>query len=545
VNDTTAVFTLTYDTSRVSDYDVSRYYVYTFLDAVAHESAISPISELIEIDPSQDCLLGNLGIYDHTVTYASGDMVLYYLTTALNQGPSYFWFTANASTTGDWDSTKWDIYADTTTEFIYTRASDLRIYRTVTGTGGTAYQLVSEESIGAINTDIQRIKFLGGAAQNKGGGKVGFLVTAHGFVSGESIQVSGSASYDAVYTVDATTSANEIVVTAVFVGETMAGTARNQPEWLDTVADADTTSVLKSTTWDTPSDDLDGLVMHPSGALAGFVGNSVFMTPAGQPHAWPYEYVMSYDVVGLGIAGNQIIVLTTGNPTVLIGDSPDAMSMAEIPFPQACESIESIVSLGNSVFYASPDGYCAITNGAGTVMSKAFYTRDQWQALDPSSVRAAIHDEQVFLRFSSTSTLVFDFSQPGMSLLTTTDEEINALYVSLEDDVLYTTQTGVLQTVRGGATVLKGEWKSKQFLFPVPVGWTTGRIRAESYTASPKNIILKLYGNGSLVATLNVTSDLPFRIPRLRPERKWEFIIDTYDVINEFVLATSMGDVRR
>ena len=69
--------------------------------------------------------------------------------------------------------------------------------------------------------DVTRF-FNAGAAVDKGGGKVGIPDTAAGFADGQEILIAGTTNYNGVQTVDATSSANEIVITDTFVSETFA-----------------------------------------------------------------------------------------------------------------------------------------------------------------------------------------------------------------------------------------------------------------------------------------------------------------------------------
>jgi hypothetical protein len=62
-----------------------------------------------------------------------------------------------------------------------------------------------------------------GPAVDKGGGKVGLPSNAHGLVAGDIVQIENTVNYDGIFTVDATTSANEIVITASYVAETFDG----------------------------------------------------------------------------------------------------------------------------------------------------------------------------------------------------------------------------------------------------------------------------------------------------------------------------------
>ena len=65
-----------------------------------------------------------------------------------------------------------------------------------------------------------------GPAVDKGGGKVGIPCTAHGLTSVDYIRIEGSINYNDEYAVDATSTANEIVITETFVAETFLGTER-------------------------------------------------------------------------------------------------------------------------------------------------------------------------------------------------------------------------------------------------------------------------------------------------------------------------------
>ena len=62
------------------------------------------------------------------------------------------------------------------------------------------------------------------AAVDKGGGLVGIPLTAQPFATGEILTISGTVNYNGVaYAVDATSSANEVVITAAYVAKTFDG----------------------------------------------------------------------------------------------------------------------------------------------------------------------------------------------------------------------------------------------------------------------------------------------------------------------------------
>ena len=62
------------------------------------------------------------------------------------------------------------------------------------------------------------------AVVDKGGGLVGLPATAHGFKAGMIVTVLGTANYDAVHTLDAGTTTDELVIAAAYTAENLAGT---------------------------------------------------------------------------------------------------------------------------------------------------------------------------------------------------------------------------------------------------------------------------------------------------------------------------------
>lgn len=59
-----------------------------------------------------------------------------------------------------------------------------------------------------------------GPAVNKGGGKVGLPCTAHGLRKGSPVVIAGTTNYNGAYTLDAATSADELVIAHAFTAET-------------------------------------------------------------------------------------------------------------------------------------------------------------------------------------------------------------------------------------------------------------------------------------------------------------------------------------
>lgn len=121
--------------------------------------------------------------------------------------------------------------------------ASLRDWPTMGGTAVGTFTLEHSAVGSSVNLDV-------GPAVDKGAGLVGLPSTGHGFVAGQVVRIIGTTNYDGEnFTLDATTSVNELVITATYVAETFAGT-----ETVDDLWDAPTTAVKTTGTnpW-TPS----------------------------------------------------------------------------------------------------------------------------------------------------------------------------------------------------------------------------------------------------------------------------------------------------
>jgi len=166
---------------------------------------------------------------------------------------------------------------------------------------------------------------------------------------------------------------------------------------------------LQSLDWAEPPADLQGLVSLPNGMVAGWRANEVWFCEQYQPHAWPLKYMIAVptNIVGLGVLGQTVVILTEGNPWTATGIDPSQMSLAIIQPLEACTSQLSIVNTPGGVLYSSPNGLINITAGGATNLTKDMILKDQWaQIFHLPSVCAAIL-AQGYYAYSITSGEVF------------------------------------------------------------------------------------------------------------------------------------------
>jgi hypothetical protein len=152
--------------------------------------------------------------------------------------------------------------------------------------------------------------------------------------------------------------------------------------------------------WESPPSNLKGLTSLWNGMVGGFFGKTYTACQPNKPWAWPVEYqeTLQDDIVGTGKWLQNWLILTTSAPYLVTGGSPLALSNQPIAFPQSCVSKRSIVSRGDGVCWASPNGLCFMGQGGSRIVTEGLLSPEQWQALVPSTIVGA-RFERYYLGF--------------------------------------------------------------------------------------------------------------------------------------------------
>lgn len=169
---------------------------------------------------------------------------------------------------------------------------------------------------------------------------------------------------------------------------------------------------LDSLNYTPPPEGLKGLVSMPNGFLAGFVHNQVWFSEPYLPHAWPSSYMLTTDspIVGLGVYGSTLVVATSRQPYTISGTSPASMTQEKQPMSQPCVSKRSIAYDQYGVLYASAYGVVALAAGQMDVFTRPIVSQDEWKAYNPSTMLAVMYNNQyiaVYRKGNETSMLIF------------------------------------------------------------------------------------------------------------------------------------------
>ena len=304
----------------------------------------------------------------------------------------------------------------------------------------------------------------------------------------------------------------------------------------DTMVDADLGEEIELLT--SPPSGLGGMIVMPGGFVAAFKNRELYMSPPYIPWSMPVDYQLTFDhdIVAIAASGNDIVVMTKGNPYYVTGSHPELMTQTRLEIPQSCVAKRGVCHVGSLVIYPSPDGLVGIEGGQARLITEPYYNRAQWQALTPSSMIAEVHDNMLYAHMTG-AFLILDLVN---GFLTTTDQTCTGLYADIEDDLLYLIQSSSVTAWGQGTSYMTLTWKSKQFQLNRPWEWNTGRVFADDYT----NLTYNLYANEALVTTVEAMDEKAFRVPLRRPERIWELEIINDAPVTEISISMAMEHLR-
>jgi len=314
--------------------------------------------------------------------------------------------------------------------------------------------------------------------------------------------------------------------------------------YVDSITQANLGETLQTDTWIAPPVGLKGLRLMANGAAVGFVGKTLYFSEPNLPHAWPHQYPVDEEIVGIATYGQTVAVLTTGYPYLFQGIDPAAMASTKLLIPQSCSSKTSIVETGDGAIFASPDGLTSIGSTTG-VITQNLFSRDQWQAYNPSSMKCYVYNGRVVILYTTTGNvngiLVLDISGQGATLTTSNVNTAAAMscgYYDPRSDTLYLAQGQAIKRFDSGDN-LSMTWKSKQFRVGYPMNFSVAQVRAAAYP-----VTFKLYSGGQLRHTQTVTSNSQFRLPSGYRDINWEFQIEGTNEVSEVVVAQSSDELK-
>ena len=327
--------------------------------------------------------------------------------------------------------------------------------------------------------------------------------------------------------------------------------------------------VLATVDWLEPPEDLSSLTAMWNGMMAGISGNAVRYCEAYKPYAWPLAYeTLPPDArpVALATFGQRLLVLTTADPVLVAGTSPDSLDEQPLEVGQACVAPRAVVSFGHGVAWPAPDGLAYYGTGGAKLITAGLLTRDDWQAMNPAGMVAGLY-EGLFLGFYTDAGgvrrgfLVDPLSPLGIFYL---EKGYDGLYLDPLQDALYVLDGTAVRKWDAGAALMGARFVSKVFAMPSTVSFGWGKVVADAYPVTIRlnaleleerevNQLVATYGarcvpvtsGGSRGAqfTLSAVGREAFRLP-VMPARAWQLEVAGQQAVQGVALAHAVEELR-
>lgn len=322
--------------------------------------------------------------------------------------------------------------------------------------------------------------------------------------------------------------------------------------------------VLPTDGWLPPDPSMTWLTPMWNGMAAGIVNGAVRYCVAYSPYAWPVAYESlppDAHAVALGRFGQALLVLTTARPVLVSGASPDSLTDEPLEFAEACVAPLSAVGLGHGVAWACPDGLAYYGSSGPKIITSGILTRDDWQALNPSTMEAASYEGFYVCFFTQGGVrkgFAIDPLQPtGIYWL---DKGYDGLYFDELTDALYVIDGVNIRKWDAGAVLTDATFRSKEFR-AYQTNFAAGRVIADAFPVTVKLDALHLEASvvadrvakrpaiysapdaSTLRYTATVTSRAPFRLPGDFMATDWQLEVSTTGAVQQVVIASSMQEL--
>lgn len=322
--------------------------------------------------------------------------------------------------------------------------------------------------------------------------------------------------------------------------------------YVDTKKAEDLGETISTIDYAVPPAGLLGFRNLPNGIVAGFIGSDVMFCEPYRPYAWPEKYrtPVDYPIVGLGVYGETLVVLTRGNPYVMFGSDPNAIISKKLDIQEACVSKRSIVEMGWGVMWASPNGLCQAGAGGTGLMTEKLIDKEYWQSLNPQSIRGYLYDGK-YIGFYDNGTpggFIFDPTsdlQPFSFFSTYATAGFNDL---VRDSLYLQVGSNIVQF--DDNTRISYTWRSKRFETAemTNFGWARMEIDASPVTfklyARDVNPSSGTHNQMVLRHTKVVGNNEPFRLPGNFLSDAWEIQLEGSVPVRAVYLAHSVEELK-
>jgi hypothetical protein len=430
----------------------------------------------------------------------------------------------------------------------------VKLYRTLAAASGTEFYLLQTLWFPTGLASVQRTSSVSRVA----------LLYPHNLSVDDRFKISGCtvASFDITggivtdviddYTFEYAQVAADVANTLVVAGTMFHDVSENPPTtaarywgdggvytFLDDFDSRDLFDILATDNYDAPPEDLQGLTAIQNNILCGFVGNTLFFSEPGAPHAWPAAYAVNleYNVVGIAAISGSALVTTDSYPYIVSGSDPaNGMSTARIDANFPCLNKNSIVTMGYGIVYSTHDGLAVYSPSSGAgIITKLLYNNDTWQSsINPKTVVAEYYGDNYFASHSA-GAFIFEQDAKVGGFFVNADYSFSASFYDPIDGIVYYvsgTNGDIYEWDNLAQPPVVQEWKSKVIITKDMINLGAARVVADYSTVTQTwdadvqqwnnaltnwdtadEITFRMWVNKQLIFTTTVNDVDGFRLP--------------------------------
>jgi hypothetical protein len=311
-----------------------------------------------------------------------------------------------------------------------------------------------------------------------------------------------------------------------------------------------------------PPEGLTHLVAEPNGAqLAGALGRDVWFCEPHEFHAWPDAYRLHLDdtVAAMAWTDSGLYVATDGHP-YWIASQADEWGRREVfrmPEPMPCVARRSMTTTpGGGALYAGRDGLVLLSGRQCQRVSQAYWSEDDFAALRPETMIAAVHDG-LWFGFTANSGWMLDLTDPAYP-----GRQLGLIALSLRPTAMHRSRTDVLYMAlptgigqwNAGPSYLPLRYRTRCTVTPGQMNWGAAKVvwdahpfRGDWTDAAPATTF-RLWTDDRLRFEREVRHSGPFRLPHLSQHLGFEIEVEMPEspdkgALREIHVASSIAEL--
>lgn len=173
---------------------------------------------------------------------------------------------------------------------------------------------------------------------------------------------------------------------------------------------------LISETWYPPRC-AEGVANVGFGSALIWSGRDLYPSEVNQPHAYPERYKITVDDPIVRVISYRkhtgaytAVVLTTGVPFMISGDTPDQLTVTRMNRTMPCVSAKSGLLVDNAVFFCSHEGIASIQEGNVQLVTTKWMDTAWWENAGPGNYILGHFDQRLFAFADTTDSRSFMFT---------------------------------------------------------------------------------------------------------------------------------------